>query len=195
MIETRASLVEYFREVVAGTMRELAVEASEMSEFYVVNLLAEFSVRSPETSEPLALRFKRALAAELEERIRLLKDLGDSSLYVSGFFGESLNRGAVDVDYYIAMGEQAYDRLARLVPARPSGGMFNQLYGELAEKFPSFVAVLTEIAEQSAVGAASSNQDLVGLYERWRRTGSARAAAKLRERGVLPGRGNGGGLH
>ena len=48
----------------------------------------------------------------LEQRARL-RYLGDFSLFTSGFFSDSLSRRAVDVDYYVSMGEFAYGSLGR----------------------------------------------------------------------------------
>ena len=45
-------------------------------------------------------------------RFELLKKLGDRSLYISGFFADSLQRKVVDVDYYAEMGGVAYGALA-----------------------------------------------------------------------------------
>ncbi|HTP24590.1 MAG TPA: hypothetical protein VMK12_02875, partial [Anaeromyxobacteraceae bacterium] len=56
-----------------------------------------------------------------------------------------------------------------------------ELFGELAERFPEFVDLYAEIAELSEL---NSNRGLVRLYERFLLTGSERIAERLRERGV-----------
>jgi len=45
--------------------------------------------------------------------VRTLKEVGDTSLYVAGFFAKSLTRSLVDVDYYVGLGQSAYAQLAR----------------------------------------------------------------------------------
>jgi hypothetical protein len=181
------SAQEYFRELVAGALAHRRLRIQEGTEYYLVNLLAShlqsdslFVARPDGTmdAEPLALLLKRALESEREERRRMLKRLGDTSLFVSGFFGDSLARSLVDVNYYIAMGGRAYDALSEA--ERAAGGLA-ALYAELAERFPELVDLFAEIAELSDL---SSNRGIVRLYERFLATGSQRVADRLRERGV-----------
>jgi hypothetical protein len=175
---------EYFREAVSGALAHRRLRIQESTEFYLVNLLAghlssgKLSARGADGlgTEPLAFILKRALEAEREERRRTLKRLGDTSLFVSGFFGDSLAGSLVDVGYYIAMGERAYDALSGFERADVA-----QVYDELARRFPDLVDVLAEIAELSDL---SSNRGIVKLYERFLATGSQRVAERLRERGV-----------
>jgi hypothetical protein len=182
----------YFREQVTHAARNQGVRVTETTEFYVVNLLCEFmSTRrlygeregGRSTHEPLALMWKRALESGPDARIPILKRLGDLSLYVSGFFHASLSRRMVDVDYYIAMGGNAYDTVASLVGGRSGGDAFQDVYAELSDKFKALVDVLGEVAESSSFNG--SQRDLLRLYERWLRTGSRRLAARLAEMGVV----------
>jgi len=179
---------EFFRELVTDALAHRPLRIGEATEFYLVNLLATFLERerlfTPRQDggtdrEPLALLLARALEASREERHRQLKRLGDTSLFVSGFFGDSLSRSLVDVDYYIAMGERAYASLSEAGAGRAAG--LPEVYGELAARFPAFVDLFAEIAELSAL---SSNRGLVKLYERFLLTGSRRVADRLREKGV-----------
>jgi hypothetical protein len=180
------SAQEYFRELVSDALAHRSLKIQEVTEFYLVNLLAQqlrkdrLHPKSPEvedSAEPLALILKRALESTPEERYRHLKRLGDTSLFVSGFFGDSLARSVVDVDYYISMGERAYDALS--AKYGPSGT--HELFGELAERFAQFVDLFAEIAELSDL---SSNRGLLRLYERFLLTGSERVAERLRQKGV-----------
>lgn len=177
---------EWFRAAVAEvlSLRRLSVQAE--TEFYLVELLTSFVsserlfVEQPDGTareEPLALILLRAMAAERRERAARLKQLGDTSLFVSGFFGDSLARGAVDAGYYRAMGERAYGALADGERSAALAG----LYGELSRRFDAFVDCFAEIAELSDL---ESNRGLVRLFERWQLTRSARVAERLRARGV-----------
>ncbi|GEJ55532.1 hypothetical protein [Anaeromyxobacter diazotrophicus] len=175
------SAQEYFKELVSDSLAQRRLRVREATEFYLVNLLAERlhgGAARGAPDEPLALMLKRALEGDREARYRNLKQLGDTSLFVSGFFGDSLARSLVDVDYYIAMGERAYDALSG-EPRGPSGAQL--LFAELAERFPQLVDLLAEIAEQSEL---RSNRGVLRLYERFLATGSERLARQLRERGV-----------
>jgi len=107
-----------------------------------------------------------------------LKQIGDISLFVSGFFADSLTRKLVDVDYYVSIGGTAYTALSRY-----ETDTFSPVFAELAENFVRFVDVLSEVSERASCG---SNADLLRLYERWLKTGSPRSGQLLAERGVVP---------
>ena len=106
--------------------------------------------------------------------------MGDVSLYVSGFFADSLYRKAVNLDYYIRMGHAAYSSLSSLVD---SAGVMKELYEELSCNFVRFVNVLSEVADSTQLNSA---QDLLRLYERWLATRSEKAASLLTQSGIVP---------
>jgi hypothetical protein len=176
------SVAEFFHEVLTAAIKNQGVDTSESTECYLVNLLSTFT-KAPLDDEPLALKLASAAYATPGERVRHLKEVGDTSLYVSGFFSDSLQRKLVDVDYYIQIGGAAYGQLAAYFRGYHESEVFGEIYDELGTKFPRFVDVLNEISEQTAM---TSNLGLVQLYERWLKTGSAWMARKLRERGVIP---------
>jgi hypothetical protein len=155
------------------------VQAGDLTEYYLVNLLCRY-VRPDhdlDHGEPLAVRFARALqTGGVEQRTRL-RNLGDFSLFTTGFFADSFNRRHVDVDYYVSMGEYAYGSLSRAEDA------FREVFAELARKFVGFSDVLADISERHSL---SSNNDLLRLYEKWLRTGSGRDGQRLIERGIVP---------
>lgn len=176
------SPTEYFRELVESAMQNQHVSARELTSFYVVNLLAAFvhTDRSPAAGEDEALgvRLARAMqTAGIAQRDGLRK-VGDLSLFISGFFSDSLNRSLVDVDYYIQLGEYAYGSLAR-----QGDQTLGDVYDELAEKFTAFVDILGEVSERTAL---TSNADVLRLYEKWLRTKSRRSGDLLAARGIVP---------
>jgi len=190
-IVTAMSAQEYFKELLEEAIANQKVALDEMTAFYLVDLLSRFIdtealyLRRPDGSldaEPLAFILQRALEGDREERIAALRKLGDSSLYVAGFFSDSLSRSVVDVDYYVQMGGAAYGSLARLARAR-AGGLFGTLYAELGEKFIAIADLFSEISERASV---TTNKGVVRLYERWVKTGSDRLTRLLAEQGVLP---------
>jgi hypothetical protein len=175
------SPTEYFRDLVESALQHQHLAAGELTSFYLVNLLAGF-VRVDRTpsagDEPLGLRLAKALQAAGVEQRDGLRQVGDHSLFISGFFSDSLNRRLVDVDYYIHLGERAYGSLARQGDER-----FAEVFDELAGKFTAFVDVLGEVSERTAL---TSNSDLLRLYEKWARTGSRHSADLLASRGIVP---------
>jgi hypothetical protein len=177
------SPTEYFRELVESAMQHQHVDAREMTSFYVVNLLTGFIHldRSPGSGDdqPLGITLARALQAAGVAQRDGLRQVGDRSLFISGFFSDSLNRSLVDIDYYIQLGERAYGSLARQAASDALGDIFD----ELADKFADFVDVLSEVSERTSL---TSNSDLLRLYEKWVRTGSKRRGDLLAARGLVP---------
>lgn len=176
----------YFHEALTSAIARQRVAVRGETEVYLVNLLVEYL--SPEQlfireadgrldAEPLAFMLKRAVESAPGERARHLKRMGDTALYVSGFFSDSLARGLVDVDYYAAMGGRAYDVLGGM-----RGGGVAAVFSELAEKFLVIVDVLSEISERAAM---TSNAGLLRLYDRYVKTGSERLRTLLADRGVM----------
>jgi len=186
------NLREFFRDAVREALERRQVGVEDHTEHYVVNLLTMFA-RSEALFEPtpdgprlkpLALMMAEAASVpEGEQRLRALQRLGDVSLFVSGFLSHGFARRLVDVDYHIAMGGRAYGALAG---QRGSGARARALAGvfaELAAKFQRLVDALNDVSEMSW---RASDRDLLRLYELWLKTGSPRAHALLRERGVAP---------
>ena len=175
------SAIEYFKELVEGAIARQGLAAGELTAFYVVHLLAGF-VQRPEdvagTEAPLAIRLGRALESGGLEQRASLKQIGDLSLFVSGFFSDSLNRSLVDVDYYASIGGCAYHALSRV-----ESDHFSPVFAELGDKFVEFADVLSDVSERTG---CSSNGDLLRLYEKWLKTRSRRAGQLLVERGVVP---------
>jgi hypothetical protein len=175
------SPVEFFRDLVESALQHQHLAAREGTSFYLVNLLAGFAHGDrarDDSDEPLGVRFVKALHEAGTRQRDELRRVGDRSLFISGFFSDSLNRSLVDVDYYIQLGEHAYGSLARQGDAT-----FADVFDELAAKFPAFVDVLCEISERTTL---TSNTDVLRLYEKWLRTRSRRSGDLLTARGIVP---------
>ncbi len=97
---------------------------------------------------------------------------------MSGYFADSFPRRAVDVDYYVSMGEYAYGSLSRR-----DRDTFAEVFGELSRKFVGFMDVLSDVSEHTG---SVSRSDALRIYEKWLRTGSVRDGQKLLDRGILP---------
>ena len=179
---------EFFHEAVSSAMRNQGLCSSEHTEFYLVNLLAAYAgPRQLDDDQPLAVQLAEAQLASPVARVQQLREVGDRSLYVSGFFSDSLGRRMVDVGYYVRLGGSAYRQLADLPAARREPGVSStEVFRELAARFAEFVDVLAEVSEW---GALQSEAGVLQLYERWRKTGARWIERRLRARGVVPGKG------
>src|SRR4029079_7993848 len=130
-------------EVVTDALTAVELDASPPASWYLVGLLGDFT-KARLTDEPLGLKLA-TVVDDPGERVRNLKQVGDTSLYVAGFFAESLSRSLVDVDYYVGLRPTAYTELARSLGTRKAIG---EVYVELAAKFPQFVDVLAEVRKR-----------------------------------------------
>ena len=189
IIATR-SVREYFHETVTSAASNQQLDAADETIDYVVNLLVSFT-RADRLFEatphgkllrPLAMLYVHALqATSTGERNRTLQRLGDVALFMAGLFADSLNRKLIDIDYYIAMGGNAYSFLAER--HAEVEGASRDVFEELGEKFVHVVDVLMEVAEQ---GRPACQSDVLRLYDLWLKTGSKRAAGQLRNLGIYP---------
>ena len=176
-LTTHASVDEFFHEVLEGALDRQGVEASEPTEFYLVGLLGDYAkARLPDG--PLSLRLADT-GGDAGERVRALKEVGDTSLSRTGFCAESLQRNLVGADYYKDPVHAAYRELAGRLGSSGAAGV----YEELAAKFPRFVDVLGDIR----IKCDFFGKDVVRLYDQWKRTRSEWVEERLRALGVLVG--------
>lgn len=184
------SLQDFFRTSIDDAIARQRVDVDPHAAHYVVNLMTLYS-RSEQLYEqrsdgyglrPLALMLADAADAEsADERSYFLQRIGDVSLFISGFFADSLAKSAVDLDYYIAMGGNAYGSLSEEVRGTFRGSAFAPIYRELAQKFQVLVDVLNEVRD-----GGNTAEDLLRTYEVWLRTGSKRAEQMLKNSDVIP---------
>ena len=177
------SPLEFFKEQVEAVCERQKVFPQPLTSYYIVSLLGEFTHIGTRTAgamvsdEPLAVRLARAVQSGGTDQRTGLKQVGDLSLFISGFFSDSLRRSLVDVDYYVSLGGYAYGSLGA------SSDVLSPIFTELSEKFSVFVDVLTEVSERTSL---TSDSDVLRLYEKWMRTGSRRNGSLLAEKGIVP---------
>jgi hypothetical protein len=180
---------DYFSEMVDVALDERKVKAALPVKNYLVELLQfyldarnlfeeevvdESGRRKPQT---LAELYLTAHQLELSSKVEMLKKMADRSLYISGFFSDSLQRKIVDVDYYVEMGRSAYGSLAHCTREDSKAN----IYKTFAQRFGDFVDVLSHFSQKASL---QSNQNILRLYDRYLRTGSALDREKLTEMGI-----------
>ncbi len=174
--------VEFFRNLITSAIKNQKVTLEADVEYYLVSLLSQYMrIEMMKKSEraPLAIRLHQALVATPSEKVQLLKEVGDFSLYISGFFADSLNQKIVDIDYYMAMGGAAYLKLSHAFAHQN----LQALYRDLFQKFGTCVDILTEVSD---ITFSNTNKDLLRLYEKWLKTKSVRVAELLKKAGLFP---------
>jgi hypothetical protein len=179
----RSTPADFFRGLLREALVEQRVEPSETAEFYLVQLLEQFVRPGPNYFErPLALEYLESFDQSPSERYPKLKRVGDTALFVSGVFTESLEASMVGAEYYTALGGLAYRNLATL-PGTALGKAVVPLFTELATRFADFVRVLSQMSLQEIF---ASDRDTLRIYRRWVLTRGARDAALLVRRGIIP---------
>lgn len=181
---------DYFVEVVDEAFSKRQLKVPVVSQKYLVDLLEHYLFTQnlfdpPSTAESgrrrdpmLAEMLLQAGQSPDSERQDILKKLADRSLYISGFFGDSLERSLVDVDYYAEIGGTAYGWLADSV----NEAEVASVYRTYSRRFLDFAEVLTYISQRSMV---QNDQSLLRLYDRYLKTGSELAREQLAEHGVV----------
>jgi len=189
---TEINVRAFFQAAIEDALSHRQIVICEETTVYLINLLTTF-IRSEElyiedengrSIKPLAMWYADAVAADSGySRRRSLQRLGDVSLFISGLYAASLGRSLVDVDYYIAMGGNAYSYLAETNRSAQRVFFLRNVFAELAERFSDLVDVLSEVGESTRI---SNCHDVLRLYEIWLKTGSKRIAEKLQDMGIQP---------
>ncbi len=181
---------EFFQERVAKAIGNQKIALSSEVEFYLVRLLCDFiSPNEVETANgqfsvfdvPLTLLLKEALESPAAQKLKIYKVLGDTSLYISGYFQDFFNSKTFDMSYYVQLGANAYENLSNLHREKmpPQSGVFV----DLSKNFSRLVDIVAEVAEEIN---PAKDTNLLSLYERWTKTQSDRLRRKLENSGIVP---------
>ncbi len=192
-IDADANVDEFFRDVVAGALTTIGIDASAASQSYVVSLLAESARPNSPTLEvmgrsSLTLMLADALASSGSERFHRLRLVGDGVLFVSGFFGAYFAKRGVAPGYVRGLGATAYHRAAAMLGASRSSPAAPDLFLELADNFEGFVELLSVVSEELKANAVQDASSLLDAYERWLEEPRDSLARFLVSHGVLPAR-------
>ncbi len=146
------SVQAYFREALEGAMRKSNLHFTESAQVYVVHLLNEFSrsekafAGSDHGAEATVIELlERAILSDDHEALRIYRHLGDTSLYLLGFFKESKRGRMVSQTYYMDMGANAYSCASDLSRAYAINSAV--LFQELSDRFQDMVTVMENIAQ------------------------------------------------
>lgn len=180
----RTSPRALFAELVGDALTEVDPRPSPMATTYLVELLDE-RVRVPEPGERAreALFVEALLEARLAngpERVARLRRLGDRSLFLAGFFGDSLLGGMASRSYCAEVGRSAYAALSAALASNLAERTWPHLFEELAARFRDFADVLSEVCDHVCPGRSDA---LAGLYRRYVESGSECDRRRLLRRG------------
>lgn len=183
----------FFEEEILKASRKQGFTVEPFAQVYLVDLLYTFitdaSMKilvSQEEEEvqvdllgtPITFLYKMALEAEKkDEKKKIWKALGDTTLYVSGYFSDYFDNKAFSVDFFMDLGAKAYGELSTFQKKE-------NIYGYLSKNFASLAELLAYMGDAHH---QSSEKDILALYTRWlHNPSSQRLRKKLEESGILP---------
>lgn len=185
LIEPCADLAGFFHETLRSALASRRVDAPVHTERYLVDLLADLG--HDETVLARSLVELELDGQELggEAKLERMRSLGDQALSISGLFDAHLERHGLSRSYVVAVGRRAYQRASHLASASRRGHhrACAPVFFDLGAHFATYADVLDDVREQTALG---TRDDVLSLYERYTKTGSAQLLTKLTDRGVLP---------
>jgi hypothetical protein len=187
------SVSAFFGEAVSEAVQAQGYDATFDSKAYVTALLTDYA--APRVAEgflrqPMGVSLLMALQSHSADRFNKLRAVGDEALLVSGFFSDHLRQRGLEVSYASGLGAVAYDNASQVLRRFSAKGA-GDVFSELAHKFEMFVELLQVVADSLHAQAARGPVSLLELYERWRRSGSAKIGEALLQRGITPLPGDG----
>jgi hypothetical protein len=197
-IKLATDLNSFFTEEIAETAAKQGIKVTEPVTRYLGSVLTRFSDSDQfllNTSDEslkkefplLAKIWSESLSAPMTEQYFALQKLGDVALFVTGFFKEKIThqRSLIDMDYYRAMGEMAYQRAGHIKESIQAERALNVFF-ELSEGFKAYEELFAEINDKKLL---QNDKDILKLYEKWLASGSQRISRMLGEAGIIPSRG------
>ncbi len=188
-ISLHASPDGYFCDLLNEAAKRNKMKVEERVSIYLINVLKTFiqpEKLSVKIGDKLLNPFDTPLALILHElhevddpftRQKILRMLGEYSLYYSGFFGDYFNNKTYSIDYYMSIGKRSYELL------KNHDVRLKETYKKLAEEFESYVSLVSEVSISSPI---KQNKDILAVYERWTKSPSQQLSRVLREFGIQP---------
>lgn len=153
-ILTSPSLKAFFFDSLSQINAQSPAPIPESLIYYSADLLQRlslsedyFEVQEGKVREKiLGLKLLEASSLTHQEQVRVLREVADTSLLVTGYFSDSIKKKVVDPSYYTHLGKNAYARLDKLSPQYLDIPCFYQL---LAISFDRVGLLLRKFSLQS----------------------------------------------
>jgi len=183
---TDISVKDFFAPLLISAGKDLNFKISPVSENYLITLLeasllteSVFALNQETGAydEPM-ISERFLLALQEEERVKkcaLLKKLGDSILFKTGFFAEALKRKLSGMSYHIQIGSSVYNSLY--------SDSNNPVYEDISLRFSGYVDLISNVGQKVNL---RSGEDVLTLFDRYIGAESKGAEAKLIKLGYDP---------
>ena len=97
------------------------------------------------TEKILGQKLLKSVGLPKNKKIGELKEIGDTALFLCGYFSDSLNRKLIDTSYYQQIGQVSYSRLNEFLPIVFD---FQDFYNFIAKSFLNLVTVIGLVAQK-----------------------------------------------
>lgn len=153
-----ASLQTFFFDELEKVNKKFQSPVSKEKIFYSSLVMDKFS-QSKHFFEKDGDRFRdKILGVKLLEASHLpknkkkemIKDVAETSLFICGFFSDSLNRKIVDISYYKDVGQTAYGMLDGMIPSFYDIDSFYRSVSSQFETLAQLMKVVSESTHQNA---------------------------------------------
>lgn len=148
------SLQTFFFDQLAKANQILTMPLPNVSIYYSSLVMDKFSdstqyfeVVDGKTREKiLGTKLLEANSLDRSAQKRAFKDIGDSALFMCGYFYDSINEKIVDYRYYKEIGQLAYSRLNSIVPSFYD---VEEFYKQLSSQFEMLTTLLKIVQQQT----------------------------------------------
>ncbi len=156
-IITVPSLQTYFFDVLSDFNRKAPCPIPQEIIYYSSDVLEKFALsgefydsREGRVREKiLGTKLLEATLVSREEQKRIYKEVGDTALFLCGYFAESTQKKLVDANYYSQLGRSAYQNLNGVMP-----NFFDipSFYSMLSTSFGPMVDLISKVASVDRFG-------------------------------------------
>jgi hypothetical protein len=183
---SQQTLDEHFSTGIAREARDLSPPLSDEAVHYITQVLTHFShsgnlfsrENNTHSLPTLALLYQKAhMAPSRQQRYTILRQLGDSALFLGALFFEHFAKKGINKDYFIGMGGGAYGSLGDISIDN------RHIYYELAETFPKLLQVVANVCTKEFNYDAN---DIFSLLERWQQSRDSTLRKQLQAIGITP---------
>ncbi len=177
-IEVYQTLDEKMGGLIKECMQDLPKKPQSLTEQYLLDLPAHFSnvEKIKKLRDSLALSIPpKDIASQIE--------IGDSILFMSGFFPEHLTKkGDAHAKYFTAVGKKAYGGAASLLHQEIKSVC--EMYHELSDQFESYACLFHEVRYK--IQEKWNEKELVNLWGEYLKTKDKHAKNILLKNGMIP---------
>ncbi len=194
-IELNSDLEKFFLDECHNVASKQGLQVSSQLNHYLASMLSRFmlstnfferetdpySQKSQNSIPTVGVKLLKANQKGAFEQFIEMQQVGDIALFTAGFFGENIERRHLDMDFYTAIGGQAYQRAGQIRETLSRERALN-VYFELSGKFSDISELLSELSDRRLL---NSPKDTLMLYEKWVATENPRIRRMLGEAGIL----------